>query len=240
MRENYQACLAETLKWEGGYSNHPRDPGGATMRGVTQAVYDRYRRDKGQAARHVKGITERELQEIYHNGYWKTIGGDVLPKGLDCSAFDLSVNSGPGKARSYIASTSDIGNLIARIKAFNARRRGFLRGLRTFDVFGKGWLRRVAAIEAASLKMAAGSEALGKAVVKEEAQESGKMADKAAKGAGGAATGGAAGTGTAVAVDHAWGAMEWGLLALCIAGAAALAWVAYVHLIRKDEMERAA
>lgn len=240
MKENYAACLAETLKWEGGWSNHPADPGGATMRGVTQRVYDKYRRDHGLALRTVREISERELQDIYRGGYWQTIGGDQIPSGLDCSAFDLSVNSGPGKARSYLASTADIKNIFTRIKTFNARRRSFLQGLGTFKVFGKGWLRRVAAIEAVSLKMAAGSEAKGSLVVKEEAKESAKTADKATKGAGGAATGGAAGSGAAVAVDHTWGALEWGLLAMCIAGAAALAWLAYVHFIRADEMEKAA
>ena len=38
--ENFQACLAFTLKYEGGKSNDPRDPGGRTMEGVTQATYD--------------------------------------------------------------------------------------------------------------------------------------------------------------------------------------------------------
>lgn len=240
MKDNYKACLAETLKWEGGYSNHPSDPGGATMRGVTQAVYDKYRRDQGLAPRHVRMLTERELQEIYRTGYWDTIGGDHLPKGLDCSAFDLSVNSGPGRARQFIAATARQDNLIARIKTFNAKRRSFLQGLRTFKVFGKGWMRRVAAIEALSLKMAIPTASTGKVVVEEEAKRSGEVADKAGKGAGGAAAGGGAAGGTAVAVDHSWGWLEYGLAALVVLAVAALAWTAYVHLIRKDEFEKVA
>lgn len=240
MKGNYEACLAETLKWEGGWSDHPADPGGATMRGVTQAVYDKYRRGRGLAVRSVRGIEEGELQAIYRGGYWATIGGDQLAKGLDCSAFDLSVNSGPGRARQYIAATDNIPGIVARIKAFNAKRRSFLQGLRTFSVFGKGWMRRVAAIEALSLKMAMASDAVGKSVVKEEAKRSGKVADNATKGAGGAATGGAATGGATVAVDHTWGWLEYGIAVLVVLAIAGLVWTAYAHLVRKEEFEKVA
>lgn len=46
---------------EGGYVNHPKDPGGATNFGVTQRVYDSYRKDRGQSARSVKQITSDEV-----------------------------------------------------------------------------------------------------------------------------------------------------------------------------------
>jgi hypothetical protein len=49
MKESFPAALAATLQYEGGYSNHPKDPGGATMRGVTQRVYDAWRRTAGSS-----------------------------------------------------------------------------------------------------------------------------------------------------------------------------------------------
>ena len=90
--------LARVLAHEGGYSNHPKDPGGATMKGVTQRVYDGYRKGKGLAVRSVKGITTDELNEIYDRQYWDAVKGDLLPAGVDYVLFDGAVNSWPGRS----------------------------------------------------------------------------------------------------------------------------------------------
>ena len=37
-------ALPVVLRFEGGYADHPNDPGGATNKGITQAVFDAYRR----------------------------------------------------------------------------------------------------------------------------------------------------------------------------------------------------
>ena len=63
-------ALPFILQWEGGYVNHPADPGGATNKGVTQKVYDAWRGAKGLAARDVRQLEEAELQAIYEGGYW--------------------------------------------------------------------------------------------------------------------------------------------------------------------------
>ncbi|WP_246677573.1 glycosyl hydrolase 108 family protein [Mesorhizobium sp. B2-3-12] len=86
------------LAHEGGYSNHPADPGGATMKGVTQRVYDGYRKSKGLSTRSVKGIQTAELNEIYDRQYWDAVKGDLLPAGVDYVVFDGAVNSGPGRS----------------------------------------------------------------------------------------------------------------------------------------------
>lgn len=150
---NLAACLALTLREEGGYSNDPRDPGGATMKGVTKAVYDAWRRGKGLALRDVRLISDAELQDIYRSGYWTPVGAEALAAGLDLSAFDFAVNSGPARAKKALA---QVGNLptaqaISRVADL---RLSFLHGLKTWSAFGKGWGLRVARIEAASLKMA--------------------------------------------------------------------------------------
>lgn len=155
MKWNYPACLAEVLKWEGGWSNNPKDPGGATMKGVTQAVYTAYRLKAGKATQSVKYITDTELQDIYRRGYWEAIDGDNLPAGVDLAVFDFAVNSGPARAVKYYEGVKS-GNPRGTIMALCDKRLMFLRGLGTWDTFGKGWSNRVAGVRSKALQMAAG------------------------------------------------------------------------------------
>ncbi len=137
---NFEKCLAQTLKWEGGYSNHPDDPGGPTMRGVIQREYDAWRGKHGKRARPVHQIEENELREIYRSEYWDAMGCDQLPAGMDLCVFDAAVNSGAGRARGWLAQETDIDD-------FCNARMAFLRRLgRLWRVFGTGWTRRVADI----------------------------------------------------------------------------------------------
>jgi len=84
--------------WEGGYVNHPSDPGGATNRGVTQAVYNGYRKKKGLPIQTVKNITTDEVYDIYLNGYWLAAKCDKIPKPLNIVVFDRAVNMGVRQA----------------------------------------------------------------------------------------------------------------------------------------------
>jgi lysozyme family protein len=137
---NFERCLAETLKWEGGYSNHPDDPGGPTMRGIIQREYDDWRKKHGRGTRPVKQIDESELQAIYRGGYWDSMDCDSLPAGMDLCVFDAAVNSGVSRAHKWLEQGSDV-------DAFCDARLTFLRGLgRLWRVFGAGWSRRVAGI----------------------------------------------------------------------------------------------
>lgn len=159
MRENLEAALKHVLQHEGGYVNHPKDPGGATNRGVTQRVYDAYRDRKGQSRRSVRAITADEVADIYKRQYWDAIRGDDLPSGLDYAMFDYAVNSGPRRAAQDlqrevgVAVDGVIGNVsLAAVQKADvydlidrlcARRMRFLKGLRHWSTFGKGWTRRV-------------------------------------------------------------------------------------------------
>lgn len=105
MRCVYDTALAFTLRWEGGYVNHPNDPGGATMRGVTQAVYDRYRRRAGKSRRWVKRITDAELAEIYRRDYWDRARCDSMPDLIAICHFDWAVNTGVGRAIEHLQQT---------------------------------------------------------------------------------------------------------------------------------------
>lgn len=168
MNGNFERALALVLKHEGGYVNHPKDPGGATNRGVTQAVYDAYRKMRGRGTMSVKFITGEELRAIYKFQYWDRVQGDFLPAGLDYAVFDFAVNSGVGRASKSLQAVLGVaqdGQIGARtlaaihsstavINALCDRRIGFLRNLKTFLTFGKGWTRRVADVRAEALEMA--------------------------------------------------------------------------------------
>jgi lysozyme family protein len=159
MRANFDTALDWVLAHEGGFVNHPKDPGGATNRGVTQRVYDGYRERKGLARRSVRAIAAEEVREIYWAQYWNAVRGDDLPSGLDYAVFDYAVNSGPRRAAMDLQrelgvkvdgvigqvtlaaiSRVDVFDLIVRLCE---RRMRFLRALKHWKTFGRGWTRRV-------------------------------------------------------------------------------------------------
>jgi lysozyme family protein len=170
-KNTYPAALKETLKWEGGYVNHPADPGGPTNFGVTQRVYDGYRGGKGLPKQSVRYIGQGEVQAIYGQLYADKIRFDDLPAGIDLAVFDAAVNSGPGQAAKWlqralgvkvdgvigpatILAASTAPNKLAIIRGVCDLRLAFMRRLKTFETFGRGWVRRVEAIRASSLAMA--------------------------------------------------------------------------------------
>lgn len=170
---SFGAALARVLRHEGGYSDHPADPGGPTQKGVTQRVYDAYRARKTLPARSVRLLEDAELTEIYRRQYWDAVRADDLPAGLDYAVFDAAVNSGPAQAAKWlqraagVADDGQVGALtLAAVAARDAaglaaevcdRRLAMLRTLRTWPVFGRGWGRRVAQVRRVSLALAAGT-----------------------------------------------------------------------------------
>ncbi len=166
---SFPRALSLTLQFEGGFGDDPRDPGGATNHGITQATLAQFRGhsvSKGD----VKSITLDEAGDIYRQRYWKAVCGDQLPPGVDMCLFDLAVNSGPRKAIQILqaalgrpvngilgsetlteAQGTDPAKLIVDICS---RRLSFLQRLTTFATFGRGWSRRVSAIEKAACDLA--------------------------------------------------------------------------------------
>lgn len=198
MFSNFRRSLKEVLRWEGGYVNHPKDPGGATNRGVTQAVYNDYLRDGGLPIQSVRNITEEEVADIYHRRYWNAVGADRLPTGVDYATFDYGVNSGPSRALRYLGKSMKKGDSVATIKALCSSRMGFLRGIGTFAVFGKGWGRRVASVEATAVKWALQDGAKAPETVRYGLLSEARAADRAAgsgKKAAGIGTAGGGGVG---------------------------------------------
>lgn len=167
---NFAASLSLVLKHEGGWSNHPRDPGGATMKGVIQRVYDAYRKRNGLRKQSVRSISESELQDIYKAQYWHAIKGDALPRGVDYCVFDGAVNSGPSQSAKWLQRALGVNadgvigmitlaavdahpDKAALVREICAKRMSFLQALRHWPVFHKGWSRRVAEVRADSLRM---------------------------------------------------------------------------------------
>lgn len=163
MRENLDNALRWVLAHEGGYVNHPKDPGGATNMGVTQRVYDGYRRRKGQSVRSVRAITADEVADIYKRQYWDAVKADDLPAGVDYAVFDYAVNSGPDRAikdlqrESAVAVDGINGEVTLAavgqqdpfdlIERLCNRRMRFLKGLRHWRTFGRGWTARVMGVK---------------------------------------------------------------------------------------------
>ena len=100
--ENFQAALPFILRWEGGFVDHPADPGGRTNKGITQRVYDDWRSRQGQATRDVKLIEDTEVRAIYEAGYWLPPRCDLLEGPLDLVQFDTAVNMGTGRAVRFL------------------------------------------------------------------------------------------------------------------------------------------
>ncbi|RDE08443.1 glycoside hydrolase family 108 protein [Pelagibacterium lacus] len=174
-RDNFAASLEAVLKHEGGYADHPSDPGGATNMGITRKTLADWRRivpwtSLPKSA--VKALTKGEAGQIYKARYWDAVRGDALPAGLDLAVFDFAVNSGPDRAIRMLQAIAGVAvdgaigpislRAIERIGATAAinelcsQRLAFLQRLSTWPVFGKGWGRRVADVRALALQLAAG------------------------------------------------------------------------------------
>lgn len=169
-RQTYDAALARLLQHEGGYTNHPDDPGGPTNFGITIADYRRYVKRDATAA-DVRAMPVDEAKAIYRRRYWDAQRCDELPAGVDYAVFDYGVNSGIGRSGKVLRrvlelpdDTSAVSDAVieaarradarAVIVAVCDERLRFLKSLRTWDVFGKGWARRVSEVKAAALALA--------------------------------------------------------------------------------------
>jgi lysozyme family protein len=158
MRENFDRAFALTLKYEGGYVDHPKDPGGATNLGVTIETWSTYIGHDATKAE-IKALTPAKVKPLYKRRYWDKVMGDRLPDGLDLAVYDFAVNSGPAracKALQKVLRTAQDGvlgddtlqalkgkDVTDVITAFNAERQRFLKSLSTYSTFGVGWSKRV-------------------------------------------------------------------------------------------------
>ena len=156
---NFEKCLEIILHHEGGYVNHPKDPGGETNLGVTKRVYEEWGGTKD-----MKDLTVEDVAPIYKKNYWDRVKGDNLPAGLDLCIFDFAVNAGPGRAAKMIQKMigvtvdggigpmtlqalglyeEEVGGVAEVIFEYQKQRQAYYESLKNFDTFGRGWTRRV-------------------------------------------------------------------------------------------------
>lgn len=151
---NFDAAFHRLLGHEGGFVDHPSDPGGATNWGVTERVARAhgYRGD-------MRDLPVLVAKGIYRSMYWDAVRADDLPDRLRYAVFDAAVNSGPRQAiiwlQHAIGADGDgkIGPqtiTMARaaapdfaIRRMLSARLKFMTDLKTWGVFGKGWARRI-------------------------------------------------------------------------------------------------
>jgi lysozyme family protein len=173
--ENFSRAYEAVRGYEGGNVDDPKDPGGRTSRGVTQRVYDAYRKSTGMGAQDVYKASEDEIKTIYRDQYWSAVKGDDLPSGIDLLAFDSAIHSGPKQSAKFLqaglvslgktvavdgivgVATIEAAKAVDRAALINAiceRRMGFLKALSTWGRFGKGWTSRIVSVKRASLAMA--------------------------------------------------------------------------------------
>ena len=158
MRDNFSSSFELLLKHEGGYVNHPDDPGGRTNHGITQRVYEKFL-GEDVTEEEMKDMPLEDVFSIYKEDYWDRIRGDELPSGVDLCVFDWAVNSGVSQASKAlqrvlgvlddgiigsrtVAATCRKENQTVVVEAISQKREDFYRSLGTFDTLGRGWLRR--------------------------------------------------------------------------------------------------
>lgn len=232
---NLPACLPVTLSHEGEWADHLKDPGGATMKGVTLAVFRKYK--PGATKVDLRKIAPEMVEHIYRDGYWTPIRGEDLPYGVDLATFDYGVNSGPSRAVKHLQAVAGVkqdGKVGAEtlkaliivggkpaIQKLCAKRLSFVHGLSTFKVFGKGWSRRIADVEARAVAMWLTNRAVPwkvdvPAILKDEAAKAETKAKEQNK-AGGASAGGGAVVGGA---DLATNSLGWVALVVVVVAVA--------------------
>jgi len=160
--ERFDRSFKAVLRHEGGYVDHPRDPGGATNLGITLGTAKAFRLDldgDGDVDKDdVRLLTPETAAPVYREGYWLKTKCDQLPAGVDYMVFDLAVNSGTKRAARYLQRAAGVaedgrigpktiaavtGNAARIVERMEDIREEFYRSLDTFPTFGKGWLRRL-------------------------------------------------------------------------------------------------
>lgn len=233
MQSNFSAALKFTLAYEGGWSDNPKDPGGATMKGITLATYRRWFPNASKTQ--LRNISAENVAKIYRTDYWDTVNGNTLAAGVDLVTFDGSVNSGPARAKKWLMASIG-GSDVETVKKFCAKRLGFMRSLAIWKTFGKGWLARVTAAEAKGVAWAAAAVTTSAGVKQALVGEATAATATAKKQTAGAGTAGTATTATGGDVllnpQHADQIAGWvlgGLLAAGVVVAAVLVIRAIIH-----------
>jgi len=144
---NFEKAHEFTAKWEGGYANHPSDPGGETNLGVTRRVWEAWARERKLPVKPMKHLTMADVLPLYEARYWPAASG--LPWPLSGVAYDIAVNHGPGNLQVMLRSVPVNATPTERAARLIDARETFFHNIvkakPSQGVFLRGWLRRVAA-----------------------------------------------------------------------------------------------
>lgn len=171
MKQTFETALAAVLHHEGGFVWHKDDPGGATNLGCTKSVWEEWCGHPVEVEA-IKALTPEDVAPLYKKKYWDKIKGDDLPSGVDYVVFDAAINSGVGRASKWLQEVCGtqpdgvIGPMTVQmatsmvpldvVNLYSAKRLAFLKELKTWETFGKGWERRVNEVQATATKMVQG------------------------------------------------------------------------------------
>ena len=166
-RPNFEVAVQATLDHEGGYVDHPSDPGGATKYGISlrflRDIGVDIDRDGDVDADDIRGLTRQQAKLLYFRQFWqKNRYGSFPSHEIAAKVFDLSVNMGPRQAHKILQRAlracgepiADDGIVGPRtmaalnsapdhcvLSAIRSEAAGFYRYLRKPE-FERGWLRR--------------------------------------------------------------------------------------------------
>jgi len=154
MSEAFEAAVELILKHEGGYVNHPEDPGGETNFGIAKRSYPDL---------DIAKLSKNDAKRIYKEDFWDKVRGDQMPGGIALMVFDTAVNMGVSRGSKFlqeVVEANPIDGIIGSgtlakvneawensyesvLNSYAEKRLDFYKKLSTFDTFGKGWTRRV-------------------------------------------------------------------------------------------------
>jgi lysozyme family protein len=149
---NFGQSFEALIGHEGGFVDHPADPGGETNFGISKRAYPN---------EDIVGMTLERAKQIYHRDYWSAAGCESVPDALKFQLFDMAVNSGAqasiktlqlaactqadgviGSQTLMAVQSMPAARLVAR---FNGHRLQLMVRLPTWPTFGRGWAGRIAA-----------------------------------------------------------------------------------------------
>lgn len=159
MNKDFLRAHEFTAEFEGGYVNHPADPGGETNLGVIKSVWASWCREKGIRQKPMRQLTMSDVLPLYEERYWNPLAAR-LPWPLSAAIYDMSVNHGIGDGRVDEAFEEGATHMLKRalemkpkgtpleqaLAACDAREEFYhaiVRRRPASGVFLKGWLRRV-------------------------------------------------------------------------------------------------
>lgn len=232
--ETFDRVMPDVFTHEGGYVDHPKDPGGATNHGITHKTLAAWR-GKPVTKADVRNLSRAEAALIYRAQYWRPIRGDELPAGLDYALFDFAINSGPARAVKTLqrivgvpadgimgAITLDAVSKRSPADLINAlcdARLAFLKGLKGWPTFGKGWGRRVAEVRAKALALSSGGSVAMVPTLYEAPTERGEAQEPAIWNKPETLAYAATGVGSLSSVFAGSGPLQWALAAVVLIAA---------------------